>query len=216
MKNNYELITGGNIKKHHFGLPMGLATLIALSIIGCAGGPQTNETEQMPGIERIDGATIELVKKEKTVPGDSLYANIVIGSFDASDEYKQDYKDGLTKFRSALISDLHNKNKFARVIDGSDSSSSGNTVKVTGKIISMRITSSSARFWGGTFAGASFMDIYLRLTDAVTGKVIKEKIIATYNNAMGAAWTSGSSDRSMPMDMGEIISEYLCTVIPTK
>ena len=34
---------------------------------GCASGPQTASTEQMPGVERIDGATIELVKQEKYV-----------------------------------------------------------------------------------------------------------------------------------------------------
>ncbi|MEI6127674.1 MAG: DUF4410 domain-containing protein [Pseudomonadota bacterium] len=204
------------MKKYHFGLPLAMAIVLTLAIIGCAGSPQTAGPGQMPGVERIDGATTELVKQEKPVQGAGTYANISLGSFEASDEYTQDYKDDLTRFRVALIGNLQSKKKFARVIDGSDASSPHKTVKVTGKIISMRITSTSARIWGGVFAGSSHMDIYVKLTDAATGKVIKEKVIASYNNAWGASYSSGHSDSSMPADMGEIISEYLCAVIPTK
>jgi len=48
------------------------------------------------------------------------------------------------------------------------------------------------------------------------GNVVQGKIISTSNNAFAAAWTGGSNDQSLPMDMGKIISEYLATVIPAQ
>jgi len=43
-----------------------------------------------------------------------------------------------------------------------------------------------------------------------------KKIISTSNNAFAAAWSGGSNDQSLPMDIGKIISEYPATVIPAQ
>jgi hypothetical protein len=68
----------------------------------------------------------------------------------------------------------------------------------------------------GAWAGKSYIDIQLKLVDASKGTVIKEIVIATYNNPAGAGWSGGATDQSMPADMGRIISAYLSTVIPVK
>ena len=43
-------------------------------------------------------------------------------------------------------------------------------------------------------------------------KAEREQLLTTENNAWGAAWTMGSSDRSIPKDMGAIIAGYILTV----
>lgn len=57
------------------------------------------------------------------------------------------YPEAIRQFRVALISDLKGKNLFDKVTDGAEGKASKNTVQVSGKVLSMRIASSSARFW---------------------------------------------------------------------
>lgn len=164
-------------------------------------------------VEKIEGATIEMMEKEAPIAGAGPYASVSVIPFEASYALLKDYKDPIIQFRVALISDLRSRGKFSKIIDGSTDRSPA-TLKVTGKVLNMRITGTAARIWGGAMAGSSWMQIYVKATDTRTGKVVAEKIIATNNNAWGAAWSN--SDMSMPVDMAQIISAYLCTVIPAK
>ncbi len=69
---------------------------------------------------------------------------------------------------------------------------------------------------GGVWAGSFYLLAYIKIISMESGKVINEKILETHNNPMSAAWRAGSSDNSMPTDMGKIVSAYLCTVVPSK
>ena len=195
----------------------GTVLCLLISIIvnfGCASTSQIMKTYQAQGIESLEGATIELAKKEPPLEGVGVYANIGIAPFEAPDEYKQDYAQELNWFHTALMNDLRAKRAFKEVLEGTAAGQTGKTVNVTGKIVEMRITSAGARFWGGAMAGASYMTVYLKITDNATGEMLKEKVISTYNNAFGAAYSFGSSDRSIPEDMAQIVSAYVSTVIP--
>jgi hypothetical protein len=194
-----------------------LCLLISIIVnVGCASTSQVVKTYQAQGIETLEGATIELVKKESRLVGVGVYTNIHIAPFEAPDEYRQDYAQELNWFHTALINDLRSKKAFKEVLEGTAVGQTGKTVNVTGKIVEMRITSAGARIWLGEMAGSSYMTVYLQITDNATGEMLKEKVISTYNNAFGATYSFGSSDRSMPKDMGQIIGAYLSTVIPTE
>ncbi|MFO8111329.1 MAG: hypothetical protein R6T92_02360 [Desulfosalsimonadaceae bacterium] len=174
--------------------------------------------KQHKGIERIDGATIDMVREEKALEDTGVFKNIRIEAFTVPSQHQSDYAYELNEFQGALLFHIKGKNKFDSVeaLEQDTSGSLGkNTLKVEGEILDMRIASPGARMWGGALAGSSYMDIYLRLVDN-EGAVLQEKIIATHNNAYAAAWAAGSSDRSMPRDMAEIIGEYLVTVIPSE
>lgn len=165
---------------------------------------------EMPGVERIEGANIERVKKEKVIPDVGSYLTIIIDTFEASDEIKSNHRFALRKFQKGLIKYLQNKNAFANVIAEEDSSDA-ETVRLTGKILDISLVSYHERMTGaivlgvvGALAsGSSHMDIYLKLTDNKTGKVINEKIITT----------SSFSDATMTTDMGSIVGEYICVVM---
>ena len=200
---------------HMAGMALCLMISIVLACAGCASTGQVVTTDQMSGVENLEGATIELVKKEQPLEGVGAYAKIRVTSFAVSDEYTQDYARELKMFHVALISDLRTNGAFKNVLEGTAASRTGKTVNVTGKIVEMRITSGAARFWGSWMAGASYMTVCLKITDAVSGKILKEKIISTHNNPYAAAWAGGSSDRSLPADMGQIIAAYLSAIIPT-
>lgn len=193
--------------------------LMVLFLVAACGGSRNYEMEQQhPGIDRIDGATIDMVREEKTLEDAGVFKNIRIEAFTVPSQHQADYAYELDEFKGALISHVKGKNKFDSVeaIEKDASGSLGeNTLKVEGEVLDMRITSPGARMWGGALAGSSYMDIYLRLVDS-EGAVLQEKVIATHNNAYAAAWAAGSSDRSLPRDMAEIIGEYLVTVIPSE
>lgn len=195
------------MNKHLHQLIKGFILFVMVVLVGAFAAVLAQDSS----VGRIEGATVDMVSKEAKVAGGPYYTVSVV-PFEASDSLLKDYNDPILHFRVALVSDLRSRGKFAKVIDGNAPAA----LKVTGKVMSMRITSSAARIWGGALAGSSFMEIYVKATDGRTGKVVAEKIIATNNNAMGAAWSGGGSDKSMPMDMAQIIGAYLCAVIPAK
>lgn len=192
--------------------------ILLFLVAACSGSRNYEMDKQHAGIERIDGATIDMVREEKALENAGVFKNLRIEAFTVPSQHQSDYAYELNEFQGALLLHVKGKNKFDSVEaieKGASGSLEKNTVKVEGEILDMRITSPGARMWGGALAGSSYMDIYLRLVDS-EGAVIQEKIIATHNNAYAAAWAAGSSDRSMPRDMAEIVGEYLVTVIPSE
>jgi hypothetical protein len=60
------------------------------------------------------------------------------------------------------------------------------------------------------------MNVKLSLVDSASGSTLRTETIFSSNNAWGAAYSFGASDRSLPTDMGQIVAEYLYTVVPSK
>lgn len=202
------------MKKGISAVALGMVVVFAVMFPGCGGGSYESQTiEQVPNVSTIENATIELVQKETPLSA-GPYETIIIKNFKASDEFKRDYADALNYFQISLLSDLKSRNLFKRIVESESVVPTDNGLVVEGKILDMRIASSGARIWAGAMAGSSYMVVYLTLKDASSGNVVQEKIISSSNNAFAAAWSGGSSDKSLPMDMGKIIGEYLATVIP--
>lgn len=147
--------------------------------------------------------------------GNNGYENIVLNPLQMSSEFAKDYPDTASQFQGSMLSHLKDKKAYKQV-EVSDSNAKqykGNTLIADIKVIDMRIVGNGARFWAGPLVGASYMDIYLKLTDAASQKVIHEKVIATHNNAFASSFAIGS-EGGLPADLGKIIGEYLYTVAP--
>ncbi len=43
---------------------------------------------------------------------------------------------------------------------------------------------------------------------------LRDKKLSSANNPWAAAWVGGSSDHSLPADVGRMIAEYLQSVMP--
>ncbi len=110
--------------------------------------------------------------------------------------------------REATMKFIQEKAVFKQVL-ADPPATMEDVVMVDAHVTSLRIVSGAARFWGGAFAGSSEMSVTVKLTDGATGAQIVEKAIDSATNAMGAAWTGGATDRSLPYDMGGIIGEYV-------
>jgi hypothetical protein len=153
---------------------------------------------------------------EKQVPLDRRYSKIVFQEFSADPQIQTDYPTALSECESAAIATVISRNVFGAVEKGKAGAKYTDALLVKGTIVSMRIVSGGARFWAGAMAGQSDITVQLKFTDSATGAVVREKLLSSANNPFGAAWTYGSSDRSLPSDMGKIIGEYIAAITPAK
>ena len=183
---------------------LGLLTLIFLTLVALfACSSQQAQPEQPPEPVAVDP------------PLGKAYKAILIDTFKIPADLEKDYREALNKCQHAAIWTLQDKKTYQSV----DRYQASNTtpkdaliVKVT--VTEMRLVSGAARFWGGALAGSSHMNMNIDFIDAVTNAVVREKDISSSNNALGAAWSHGSSDKSLPDDMGTILGEYINSIIP--
>lgn len=186
------------------------------SFCACAGGQKTTaaKDETAKPAAEVKSATLESVRQAK--PLNASFNNVLFEELKTTDLIKKDYSEALNEFEKSVVSNLKGKNAFARVERATGATPSGKSLRVGVKIPDMRLASFGARFWGGALAGNSFMNVELELVDAASGKTLRTETLSTSNNAWGAAYAFGSSDRSLPADMGQIVAEYLYTVVPGK
>lgn len=200
-----------------------LAMVFLLSLFACAGPSkqQTQTSKEQPiteskvvhGVEKIQLASMDNIPMRAPLKAD--YDNIIFRNFECNAQFRKDYPYAPMSCKESIISQLQSKKAYQHVTDDTNKKLSEKNVLVDMKIVDMRIASGSARFWGGAFAGNSFMDVLLELRDADTEEVVHQKVLSTSNNAFGAAWNFGASDRSLPSDFGTLIGEYIFRIVPS-
>ena len=194
--------------------------LTILNLCACASALSTpapeEKTAQTPATpapaEPAPASTVYSVQQAK--PLDARFSDIMINDIKATDIIKKDYPTALADLESSLTAHLRSKNAYARVVHNPGTAPLENTLLVNLTITDIRIPSSGARFWGGPFAGSSYMNIELELMDGLSGESLRKETLSSSNNSMAATWNFGASDRSLPSDMGVIAAEYIYTVAP--
>lgn len=170
------------------------------------------EREMVDGVEKIElGSIEEMPTVDKVSAG---YKSLVVENVKSSEQVRTDYPTAVNDCKIHVLKQLNEKKNYLSVTGDSAKKLKGKNVNISLEILDMRITSSTARMFGGAFAGSSFMDVLIIFTDAASGKVIHKKILSTSNNAWAASWSGGSSDHSLPSDFGTLIGEYIYTVVP--
>ena len=145
------------------------------------------------------------------------YASIIVYEFKTTPEIKKDYPDAARECQVNVITDLQIKNVYNSVAAYKPGAAYGTgTLLVKANIKEMRLVGTGARIWGGAFAGSSYMNMDVIFVDAGTNQEVRKKEMNSATNPFVAAWTSGSTDRSLTADMGKIIAEYIVSVVPKK
>lgn len=83
------------------------------------------------------------------------------------------------------------------------------TLKIEPKMTHVRFISGGKRFFAGGFAGKSWVYVTAKLTDARTGAVVGEPGFYQQANALGAAWTFGTTDKTMLIRISSMLRAYL-------
>ena len=178
-----------------------MAFSLLFLIAGCGGQQAKQDSQEAP--------------QPQDPPLAKKYVNIVIPDITSTPEVKKDYPDALDECRSSLVRTLKDQKMFKNVTQAkSGKKYPAGSLLVQANVSDMRIVHGAARFWGGAFAGSSYMNMGVKLIDAATGKVVREKTISSANNAWAAAWVGGSSDRTLPADMGKMVAGYIASIIP--
>ena len=184
------------------------------TLYSCAGSQKQAQTAA--GGNEPDSSSATTESTQGTRPIAQSFKNVVFSPVQTTDTIRQYYTEELGQFQTAMISYLRGKNAFAEVDEDTGRVLAGKTLRVEPRIDDMRIASFSARFWGGALAGSSYMNLTLNLVDVETGQTLRTEKMSSKTNPFGAAWTMGATDKSLPMDMGKIVGEYLFRVVPAE
>lgn len=189
-------------------LLMGILSIVLIFSFSSCGGSRAVKSDETGGPGQ---------QAAKATPLEKRYNTIVFQKFDADPQIETDYPGAIAGCENTAIAALQAKNLFQKVEKEVAGGGYGaQTLLIKPRLVSMRIVSGAARMWGGAFVGASDMVVELKMTDAASGKIVHEKALSSANNPFAAAWVGGSSDRSLPADMGKIISDYIESVMPAR
>jgi hypothetical protein len=145
-----------------------------------------------------------------TVTQNLKYHKVIIHPF-AVDKSVDDPATAPADCERSAVDYLGQKKIFASVLETTGPAPDADTLVVDTTVESLRIVGGAARFWGGAFAGSSHMSLLVDTHDA-SGAAVGQRVVANDNNAMGAAWSFGASDRGLPGDMGLLVADAIIQI----
>lgn len=176
-------------------------TILMVAALTACGGQQAQPEEE--------AAQASSAKLDKT------YANILCYAFESTPQIAKDYPNAVSTLQASMMTALQMKNQFDTIaMLKKGQSTSGKDLLVKANVNDLRIVSSAARMWGGVFAGSSGIELDLQLIDGATKEVVRQETLNTYNNPWAASYAYGSTDRSLPDDMGKIMANYITAIMP--
>lgn len=177
-----------------------LATLLIIMISACGGGRATKaDTEPV-----ITDA-----------PLSKRYSTILVQKAETDKKTETDYPTAASEYTNGLLTELRTKNYQANMAGATDiGRNTQNSLTIKTKVVSLLVVTGSQRFWFGAMAGKSDMIVEIKLIDDKTGNVVREKVLSTGNNPFAATIVGGSSDKSLPSDMGKIAASYITAIMP--
>ena len=188
-------------------------TLFLLFIFSaCGGGKAVKSDTAAPAASSAAASTAA----SKEAPLGKRYDRIVFQKFEFDPKIEADYPGAVAECENSALEATIAKKIFGSVEKEKTGVKYTDVLLVKTRITNLRIVSTAARMWGGAFAGSSDMSLQMKLIDASTGALVRETELSTNNNPWAAAWTFGSSDRSLPSDLGKIVAEYMATIQPNR
>jgi len=187
-----------------------LSMAVLVLMTSCAGKDVKSEPQAGSAV-KTDAKAAPVLDPPLAKP----YRTIVVSEFEASAETAKDYPTAARECQANTVWALQEKKAYQAVESGKAAAPRRDgALLVNAKITDMRIVSGAARIWGGAFAGSSFMEVAVTLVDGASNTTVREKKLSSANNPWAAAWVGGSSDQSLPADMGKIVAEYVHSVVP--
>lgn len=189
-----------------------LAFFLLFAFSACGGGSAV-KSEPAPS---ADSAAAPSAAGPKEAPLGKKYDRIVFQQFEYDPQIEADYPGAVAECEKSALEAVIAKKIFTSAARETTGAKQAGALVVKARITNLRIVSTGARMWGGAFAGSSEMSLQMQLIDASSGTVVREKTLSTNNNPWAASWTGGSSDRSLPTDLGKMVAEYLGTIQPQR
>ena len=180
----------------------------------CGGGSAVKSDPAAPAVAPADSSAAPSTAASKEAPLGKRYDKIVFQKFEYDPKIEADYPGAVAECEKSALEAVIATKIFVSAVREANGAKPAGALLVNAKVTNLRIVSPGARMWGGAFAGSSEMSLQMKLIDASTGTVVREKELSTNNNPWAAAWTWGNSDRSLPTDLGRMVAEYLGSIQP--
>ncbi len=189
------------MKKSILGL---LILFFFVGLIGCTTGQNVKKDTQAP-------AKTDVKDAETVVPLEKSYRTLLVYPYTTTPVLQKDYVTELKESQATLITSLLMAEVYSKAGPANQGAvyNEAGTLLIKIKVADMRIAGTSARIWGGVFAGNSYMHMNVQFVDAATGELVHEKFFSSTNSSMAAAWTFGATDKSLPSDLAKIVAEYV-------
>ena len=180
-----------------------LALLLLIFTISCGSSRAIQSSEE------------SIIKKDS--PLEKKYRKIIIQKFEVDPQLEKDYADAIIACESTAINELLRKSSILQIEKTRFvSSREAGALIIKTRVSTLRMVRSSTSGKGDVFAGGSEMAVDLKLIDAATGQTVREKNLSTASTASAARVIDGSSDRTLPFDLGRMIAEYINEVVSSK
>lgn len=188
--------------------------VLLLFVFSACGGGSAVKSDPAPAKESPAAAAAPSTAAVKETPLARKYDRIVFQKFEFEPAIETDYPGAVAECEKSALEAVIAAKIFASAARETAGEKSSGTLLAKARVTNLRIVSPAARMWGGAFAGSSEMSLQMKLIDASTGALVREKELSTNNNPWAAAWTWGNSDRSLPTDLGRMVAEYLGSIQP--
>lgn len=179
---------------------------LLVALLGCGGGKAIKSDAEDQAV------LVPAVKND--VPLGKKYGKVVFKKFEASLRIESNYPGMVAECENTAVAATTAKKIFNSVEKEIAGEKYIDALLVMTEVVNLHIVSGGARFFLGPAIGQSSMSLQIKLVDAATGNVVREKKLSEINNPWVASQTMGGSDRSMPSDMGKMIAEYLSSIQP--
>jgi hypothetical protein len=189
---------------------LALAYALLFVFSACGGGTAVKSEPAAPA----DSPAAASAAASKEAPLGKKYDRIVLQKFEYDPQIEVDYPGAVAECEKSALEAIIAKKIFASAVMETTGAKYAGALLVKAKVTNLRIVSAGARMWGGPFAGSSEMILQMKLIDASTGTMVREKELSTSNNPWAASWMWGSSDRSLPVNLGMMVAEYVGSIQP--
>jgi hypothetical protein len=168
---------------------------VATLLSGCGGGKNVKNDDPYSA-DRV-----------AAIARDLKYHKVIVHPYTV-DKSVEEPGTAAVECNKATLEFLAEKHIFQSVKTAGDAAGDPDTLVVDADVQSLRIVGGAARFWGGAFAGSSHMTLQVVARDS-TGAAVGQRAVSNDNNAMGAAWSFGASDRGLPEDLGTLVADAI-------
>jgi hypothetical protein len=137
---------------------------------------------------------------------DLAYRSILFEEFSVPAEYEKAARGLVTATEDRAISRLDGTRAFTKIARKDATLPQDPYLLVKCTLLNYRLVSKKARFFGGAFAGTSYLTYRVQVSDQ-NGTQLFQREISTENNPIAAAWSF--NDKNLPNFLGNVLGDYL-------
>jgi len=176
--------------------------IVALMCVSAAAKEKHQKNSQDPYVTAENYETAPAVNA-----ADLAYRTILFEDFTVPPEWEEKARKLVTATEDQAISRLSSTHAFTTIAKKQDPLPEDPSLVVKCTLLNYRMVSKKTRFFGGAFAGTSYITYQVQVHDGKSGALLFQREISTENNAFAAAWSF--NDKNLPTFLGNVLADYL-------